>query len=93
VEHFPAWVLNRAELLGNPSPLPGMHYARLSLGISPDTEADHMKAKEVKRREGAERNAQWTQMSAKEKLASLDARLGKGQGATRQRVKLSTEGA
>ena len=48
-----------------------------------------MKPKEVKRTEGAERNEYWRSLTPAQKIASLDARLGKGVGAKRQREKLS----
>ena len=38
--------------------------------------------------EGQARNAVWAALSNKEKLTRLDARLGKGVGAKRQRAKL-----
>ena len=50
-----------------------------------------MKSKELKRREGEVRNAEWAALTPKEKLASLDTRLGKGKGAKRQREKLYPE--
>ena len=50
-----------------------------------------MKHKEPKRVEGAERNAEWRKLSAKEKLADLDRRLGAGIGAARQRKILTKE--
>lgn len=48
-----------------------------------------MKPKELKRVEGAERNAYWQSLSPVEQLRSLDTRLGKGIGAKRQRAKLA----
>jgi len=44
-----------------------------------------MKHKEQKRIEGQVRNEAWRALSTSEKLADLDRRLGKGQGARRQR--------
>ena len=38
--------------------------------------------------EGVARNKAWASLTAAQKLASLDARLGKGIGAKRQRAKL-----
>lgn len=43
----------------------------------------------TKHREALERAEAWQQLTPKEQLASLDARLGKGQGATRQRAKIA----
>ena len=40
---------------------------------------------DVKVQEGAERNAVWQALSSAQKIASLDARLGRGVGASRQR--------
>ena len=48
-----------------------------------------MKFKDIKREEGAVRNAQWAMLSVVEKLRALDSRLGKGVGAKRQRRKLA----
>lgn len=48
-----------------------------------------MKSKTQKRIEGDERNAEWRKLSPTQKLDSLDLRLGKGQGAKRQREKLA----
>lgn len=48
-----------------------------------------MKQLEQKLKEGAERNAHWQSLTAAEQLADLDARLGKGVGATRQRAILA----
>lgn len=48
-----------------------------------------MKSREQKRREGEERNEVWRSLTTGEKLADLDRRLGKGQGAKRQREKLA----
>jgi len=39
--------------------------------------------------EGVKRNAEWAALTPTQKIASLDARLGKGVGARRQRKKLS----
>lgn len=47
-----------------------------------------MKTVEQKRVEAVERNQKWSRLSAREKLESLDARLGKGQGAAKQRLAL-----
>jgi hypothetical protein len=41
--------------------------------------------------EAAERNAAWAGLSAKQKITSLDKRLGKGIGAKRQRAKLAEQ--
>lgn len=44
------------------------------------------------RKKGAdERNQRWQKLSAEQKLAELDERLGKGVGAKKQRVKLLNE--
>lgn len=45
----------------------------------------------VKREEGAERTARWEALSTKEKIADLDRRLGKGQGAVKQRARLAAQ--
>ncbi len=45
-------------------------------------------ALEQRRLDGAKRNAAWQTLSTVQKLASLDARLGAGIGAVRQRAKL-----
>jgi hypothetical protein len=50
-----------------------------------------MKSKQQKREEGEIRNAAWRKLSTAEKLALLDATLGPGQGATRQREKFARE--
>lgn len=47
--------------------------------------------KEARIKDGKERNEHWRGLTTSEKIASLDARLGKGQGAKRQRAKLSKE--
>jgi len=44
--------------------------------------------REERRRKAAERQARWDALSPAEKLAELDARLGKDQGAMKQRVRL-----
>ena len=44
---------------------------------------------ERKRREADERNASWAAMSTADKLAELDARLGYGMGAVKQRTRLT----
>ena len=46
-----------------------------------------MKPKEQKVREGVERNDYWRSLTPDAQIASLDARLGKGVGAKRQRTK------
>ena len=46
---------------------------------------------ERKRAEGAERDAAWAALSFKERLASLDRRLGRGQGAIKQRARLAKQ--
>jgi hypothetical protein len=47
-------------------------------------------ADKVRRRtEGNERNLAWSKLTAAQKLASLDSRLGAGIGARRQRAKLN----
>lgn len=43
---------------------------------------------ELKRSEAKERQEVWSKLSPKEQLAALDARLGKGIGATKQRARL-----
>ena len=48
-----------------------------------------MKAKEIKRREGAERTEYWRGLSPTTQLSDLDRRLGKGVGARRQRTMIS----
>ena len=48
-----------------------------------------MKSKAEKRKEAKKRNAAWAKLSRKEKIASLDRRLGRGKGAKRQREKLA----
>jgi len=45
--------------------------------------------RELRQREGRERQEIWDTLSPTEKLTVLDARLGKGNGAKRQRTKLS----
>lgn len=42
--------------------------------------------------QATERQAYWSALSAAEKIASLDARLGKGQGAKRQRARIIVSG-
>jgi hypothetical protein len=44
-----------------------------------------------RRTEGAERNEYWRSLTPDRQLAILDARLGKGVGAKRQRAKLAKE--
>ncbi len=44
--------------------------------------------REQRQKEGDERNAKWRALTPAEKLASLDARLGPGKGARRQRCLL-----
>lgn len=51
----------------------------------------YAKGYEERVKEGAERNALWAALTPAAKLASLDARLGKGIGAKRQREKLSVQ--
>lgn len=46
---------------------------------------------EKKRTEAAERTARWEALSTKEKIADLDRRLGKGQGAVKQRARLAAQ--
>jgi len=48
-----------------------------------------MKPKELKIREGQERNEYFRSLSNEEKLNSLDRKLGKDKGAKRQRGKLN----
>lgn len=48
-----------------------------------------MKMKHQRVEEGEERNAYWRSLSPAQQLADLDRRLGKDQGAKRQRAKLS----
>ena len=43
---------------------------------------------DFKRKEALERNEKWVKLTTKEKLDSLDDRLGKGQGAKKQRKRL-----
>lgn len=43
----------------------------------------------IKRQEANERDEAWRQLTPQQQLASLDNRLGKGQGATKQRARLS----
>jgi hypothetical protein len=45
----------------------------------------------IKREEAVARAAAWERLSIKDKLAVLDARLGPGQGAQRQRARLMAE--
>lgn len=45
--------------------------------------------KEARKKAAEEREAFWRGMSPKEQLAALDARLGKGQGAAKQRARLA----
>lgn len=47
--------------------------------------------KRIRFEEGEKRNEAWRRLTAAEKLASLDARLGKGQGAKRQRALLEVQ--
>lgn len=47
-----------------------------------------MKQREEKKAEGEVRNAEWRKLTPAQQLADLDARLGVGVGATRQRAKL-----
>lgn len=47
-----------------------------------------MKSRQQRRDEGEERNQEWRSLSKEQQIASLDRRLGKGIGATRQRKKL-----
>jgi hypothetical protein len=49
-----------------------------------------MKDKATRVREGEERNTYWRSLSPAEQLKDLDHRLGKGEGAKRQRKKLLT---
>lgn len=51
-------------------------------GPRPDHAAD-------KRAEAVERNAAWAELSPQKQLAELDRRLGKGQGARKQRARLA----
>lgn len=44
--------------------------------------------RERKQHEAAERDAAWAGLTLKDKLAALDRRLGKGQGAVKQRARL-----
>lgn len=48
-----------------------------------------MKHKEQKRADGKARNEAWARLSSQQKWDDLDLRLGKGEGATRQRAKLA----
>lgn len=48
-----------------------------------------MKPRHIKQREGEIRNDYWRSLTPKEQLADLDRRLGKDQGAARQRQKLT----
>jgi len=50
-----------------------------------------VKRKDQKRIEGEVRNDAWRKLSAKEKLADLNRRLGNGIGATRQRKLLAAK--
>ena len=45
---------------------------------------------ELRRKEAIERKAAWDNLSTAEKIASLDARLGVGIGAKKQRKRLSS---
>lgn len=47
-----------------------------------------MKTKIQKQSEATERNAAWSDLTPKQQLASLDARLGKGVGAKKQRARI-----
>jgi hypothetical protein len=47
-----------------------------------------MKSKDQKREEAKTRNAAWDALSLERQMADLDRRLGKGQGAKRQRERL-----
>jgi len=49
----------------------------------------HPERIEQKRAEAHERNLQWRSLHAREQLAALDNRLGKGVGASRQRARLA----
>ena len=48
-------------------------------------------AKDQRREEACVRNLAWEKLSSTEKLKSLDARLGTGEGAMRQRVRILAE--
>ncbi len=48
--------------------------------------------REQRRLAGVVRNAAWQALTTAQKVASLDARLGAGIGAVRQRTKLGQEG-
>ena len=50
-----------------------------------------MKSKNLKVKEGEERNDYWRKLTPAEQIASLDRRLGKGVGAKRQRAKLEKQ--
>ncbi len=50
--------------------------------------AQSQTAREQRKLEGETRNTAWRALSTVQKVASLDARLGAGIGAVRQRVKL-----
>ncbi len=45
----------------------------------------------IKRKNAEERKAAWDGLSIKDKIASLDGRLGKGKGAVKQRARLQKE--
>jgi hypothetical protein len=45
---------------------------------------------EERRQEANERNEHWAKLTSEQQLAELDARLGKDQGATKQRKKLAS---
>jgi len=47
-----------------------------------------MKTIAEKRAEAVERNESWAELSPKQQLADLDRRLGKGEGAKKQRARL-----
>lgn len=47
-----------------------------------------MKTIAEKRAEAVERNESWADLSPKQQLADLDRRLGKGEGAKKQRAKI-----
>jgi len=48
-----------------------------------------MRTKAEKRAEAVERNESWAELSPKQQLADLDRRLGKGEGAKKQRAKIA----
>ena len=54
------------------------------------TKTGHQAADRDRRRiEGHERNLAWQKLTPAQRIASLDARLGVGQGAKKQRAKLA----